>query len=197
VLDQSLEVANDLGRNPRLFDDAPQYSYLTRRAPTDSAADRRPYEWAHADLEFGPCTRVPAPDEVTAARISRLPINADVEWEVALVAGAGALQEDPRDRPELMLTLLVVDRESTFVLHGEPLRASTALEAIQPAFAGLLLRTGFAPRRILVRNPAQRDQLAPIAKLAGSRLLRVQRLPSLEEVSDDLKALMRGQPVQP
>jgi hypothetical protein len=192
LLRQSVNVARDFAAHPGLFKGGPKYCYPTRRVVPDELGAPDAYEWATPDILVGPPPPAPRPDELTAARLARLPIDDDVEWEVALATGAGVLQESPLERPELMLTLLVLDRASDYILHGEPMRATTALVALQKAFAGVLLRLGFAPRRVLVRNFAERIQLAPVTKLTGSKLYMARRLPGIERASVHLREFMTG-----
>ena len=192
LLKQSELVARDVARHPDMFDGAPRHSYLTRRVMHDDAGPPEAYEWAAPDIVDGPPIDVRGPDELTAARLSRLPIDEGAEWEVALATGAGVVQPSPYDRPEMLLTLFVVDRESGYIHHGEPMSAPGALKSFQRVFASVLLRLGFAPRRILVRNHVQREQLAPVARLTGSRLQRVQRLPQVEEASTALHDFLNG-----
>jgi hypothetical protein len=192
LLRQSSLVARDVARHPRLFEGAPRHSYLTRHVMDDAVGPPEAYEWAAPDIPDSPPMRVRGPDELTSARLSRLPIDEGAEWEVALATGAGVVQPSPGVRPQMLLTLFVVDRGSGYIHHGEPMSASGALGSLQRVFAGVLLSLGFAPRRILVRNHAQREQLAPVARLTGSKLLRVQRLPQVEEASTALHDFMTG-----
>ena len=189
MLHQSVNVARDCAMNPRLFEGGPKHTYLTRWNMRDGDEAPEAYEWASPDLG-GPPPRIPMPDELTSARLGRLPLDEHAEWEIALASGAGALQPTPHHRPELMLTCFVIDRASGFIHHGHPLPSSTALDGLQAQIVGVLLRLGFAPRRMLVRDPVVRPYLAPVAKLVGCRLQRVQSLPAVDEASADMKEFM-------
>lgn len=107
--------------NPGLFRGGPRHTYLTRWRDGDEVPEA--YEWASPDLG-GPPRRIPVPDELTAARLGRLPLDERAEWEIALATGAGALQPTPSQRPELMLTCYVIDRVSSFIHHAYPLLRS-------------------------------------------------------------------------
>jgi len=86
----------------------------------------------------------------------------------------------PDERPELLQMLFVVDRASGFIHLGEPVAAPNVLEEAQPMVSGLLLRLGYRPRRMLVRELALRAHLASLARVTGCRLQRVRRLPAVE-----------------
>ena len=193
MLHQSVNVAWDCAMHPRLFEGGPKHTYLTRWNMRDGDEAPEAYEWASPDLG-GPPPRIPTPDELTSARLVRLPMDEHAEWEIALASGAGALQPTPHHRPELMLTCFVIDRASDFIHHGFPLPSSTALDELQAQIVGVLLRLGFSPGRMLVRDVVVRSHLAPVAKLVGCRLQRVRSLPAVDAASADLKefATRRG-----
>jgi len=189
VLEQTIHVARDVALNPKLFDGGSGNSYLTRRSMSDGDDAPDAYEWAGPDF-FGPRKRVPIPDELTATRLARLPLREDAEWEIALALNGGVLQPTPGHRPEMLLTMVVVDRASGHVHHGEPLPASSALDDVGARLARTLLDLGYAPRRILVSDPALRAQLAPVARFARSRLLRVQHVARAERARDGLREFL-------
>jgi len=190
VLEHTLEFAMEAGLDSSFFEGAPKYSYRIRQLVSRDGYDDWIYAWAKADLEGDSPVRLRRLDELTSARLARLPCDDAAEWEISAESGLGSLDAGPDERPELLQMLFVVDRASGYIHLGEPVAAPNVLEEAQPMVSGLLLRLGYRPRRMLVRELALRAHLASLARAAGCRLQRVRRLPAVEAANRDMVRAM-------
>ena len=182
ILQESLHVARDAASSPDLFGSGPAYEYLTRQSKWAGET----YVWAPPDVFAERPKQVSQLDELTAARLARLSVHDDEEWEAALTECEEAVRPTPEHRPELLFNYFVLDHADGYLHFGDRFTASTALGSIPRALAEVLLNVGYAPRRILVNNFMQRAVIAPLAKIAGSKLQKVQRLPWVERAHESL-----------
>lgn len=191
ALEQSLIVVEDLRRDPVLLEAPEPLTVLTRRASSGAGGLEWRYEWSPLEPDFAARVKPWRPDDLLAARLARLPVEERQEWEFDAVPGLfvpwiGALRPGPSHRPELLRAALLVDRGSGYIHWGEPFPASELEDSLGRRLAETVLRIGYRPRRMLVRDLSMRDLLAPIARAMGCRLHRVRFLPAVDEVYADM-----------
>jgi hypothetical protein len=190
VMEQTLVVVEEFRRNPTLIEIAPVKRYLTRvpvagSTPTAwSSVFKAPRHKRESKSEAW------TPDELTLARLAKLPITNDTDWEVDAVTGMGVLAANAQQRPQILRMLMVAERPSGRALKPEAIPAPEFARSAGPAFVQTLLEAGARPRRILVRDYELRGLLAPIAKGLGCKLLRVQYLPEIDRMRDSLLEFM-------
>ena len=193
ILQESLHVARDAASCPDLFGGGPAHEYLTRQSKLVGGEGRETYAWTPPDVFAEHPRLVTQLDEVTVARLARLSVREDVEWEAALTECEETVRPTPEHRPELVFHYFVLDHADGYLHLGELFTASGALDSIPRALAEVLLNTGYAPRRILVNNFMQRAEIAPLARIVGSKLQKVRRLPWVERAHEGLSEfLARG-----
>lgn len=186
AFEQTLVVVEDLRRDPGLLDAPDPITVLSRRAIPGLRGLEWEYEWSSLEPDWAARVKPWKPDELTAARLARLPLDDRQEWEFDAVVGLGVLAPDPGSRAEILRAGLLVDRASDFIHWLEPFPASELKASLGEAFAQQMLRIGCRPRRILVRDRAIRRLIEPITQAADCRLQKVQNLPALEEAHEVL-----------
>lgn len=121
-----------------------------------------------------------------AERLRQLPRGPFDDWEGAAVTGLGTTSEGPRVRPQVLLALLVVERDTDFVLIADAIAAPRLEAEFGRRFVAQVLALGLRPRRILVNQIGLRELVAPIAKAMDGKLLGVQYLPGVDRASEDI-----------
>jgi hypothetical protein len=188
ALDQALLMARALAQDSLLLDRGHPGEFLVR-TPVDL-----PASGAWTDCWMRPPDtrdiRASQLDELTSARLARLPRIADCEWEVDAMTGLGLFAERPSVRPCVLRTLTIIERGSGFMHNSDAFPAPDFVRDVARLFTERVLSIGYRPRRILVRDYDLRELLAEVAKSMDCKLLRVQYLPRIEAAQKLLREHM-------
>lgn len=186
ALEQSLVVAAAVREDPDLLLRCHPGEYLVRVRDNTN-----PEHWTHT-YRRPPNTRdirSPALDELTKARLARLPVS-EREWEVDAITGAGHIAEHEGTRPRVLRTLVVLDRETGYMHGADAFEAPDFHQRVVELFIARVLAIGERPRRILVRDHALRELISVVAKALGSKLLRIHYARWLDEAEQSLRSAM-------
>jgi len=190
ALEQALIMAQALAQDPTLLERGHPGEFLVR-APDDPPASGAWTEWWMRPPDTRDL-RAPALDELTSARLSRLPRVTNCEWEVDAMTGLGHLAERPSVRPRVLRTLTIIERGSGFMHDTDALPAPDFVRDVTRLFVDRVLSIGHRPRRILVRDYDLRQLLAGVAKAMDCKLLRIQYLPRIESAQQLLRERMNA-----
>jgi hypothetical protein len=174
---------------------------IVRLGPTDR-------NWIERRLVRGETTRweyvavgqdvVPSPhrlsgdpvDELTRARLSRLPRHFHEIWAIDLVPISMVLELSDRERWPIVVALLIVDRESGRTVHSELLPAPARYDGIGGVLARSFVTVGARPGQLRVRDYRLRARIAPVARALECKLISMRYLPALDEAHVALRAAL-------
>lgn len=150
--------------------------------------------WEHVrakpDCSWAPRRLQPQPiDELTLARLQRLPRWQDEIWEIDLVPDTMVEELGPDERWPILLTLVVVDRATGQPRHYEDVRAQDRHARAGTRLAQALLEIGFRPDQLRVRDRRLRASIALVAQAIGARIVTVRHLPALDAAFDVLRLI--------
>ena len=189
ALDQSLVMAEAIMDDPTLLEQGSPGEFLVRVLEDESAIGAWSGRWMRPPDTRDLCP--PKLDEVTAARLARMPFAEAREWEVDAVTGMGLLAEGESVRPRVLRVLTVIERGTAYMHDAEVLEAPEFNDRVAGLFVEQALAIGYRPRRILVRDYALRNLLARVARAMNSKLFRLQYLPLIEQAQTLLRERRR------
>ncbi len=192
ALEQTLDVAPRAKEKRMLLQPKTDDSYLVRVARREGPR----LEWRDRVM------RVPPPEPTPFF----MPMDADLldalkraprhqgRAEVDCSLLDTVFQDSQDERPFFSLLLLVVDRESGFILTTELLKPDPTLEALWESVplnvARSFARAGFVPVEVAVRNSLLAQLMAPLGEEVGFRVTISRRLPSLDRAVKELTQYM-------
>jgi hypothetical protein len=145
---------------------------------------------ARAECRWPPCPLEPqAIDELTAARLARLPLMGGEIWEVDLVPLTMVRKLSPEERWPILLALVIADRWTGMPRHLEQVPAPGRHASLGPRLARALLELGARPAQLRVRDHRMRAGLAGAARAIGAKLITVRQLPAVDVAHEALRGL--------
>ena len=130
-------------------------------------------------------------DSERLERIARTDFNRTGTWELSKFYLDGALQDNKGDRPYLPLVVLVVDRESSFVLGTNMLGESPSALEQQEILVETLETAPELPTEIVVDSASTAQLIESITAALGIPL-SVGETPGLDEAKASLMGYMDG-----
>ena len=127
-------------------------------------------------------------DELTRARLRRLPRHFHEIWEIDLVPISLVQELSAHERWPIATALLVVDRKSGRMEHSEFLPAPSRYEGIGEVLARAFVTVGARPGQLRVRDDRLRARIAPVARALECKLITMRYLPALARAHESLRA---------
>jgi len=180
ALQQATHLALRFRDDPTLLTPPEKSQYFVR------VPEREGEGWRWTDRWLTPTpiekTEVAAPamDEARLQRIIKSAYPRRGGWEVDFFYSPQGVQERGQ-RPYYPHVILIVDRDSGFILGTELLKPMTYASELPDKFLDTIERLRFLPEKVLIRQAPAFKLLEPIASRLGIRLALVKRLKALEE----------------
>lgn len=158
--------------------ETPRWEYASVRREVDLSAHRPP-----PDLV----------DELTRARLRRLPRRLHEIWEIDLIPISRVRELSADERWPIVMALLIVDRDSGRMKHAKLLSAPTRYERIGEVLARAFVAVGARPGQLRVRDYWLRSRIAPVARALECKLITMRYLLALDDARESLRgALLPG-----
>ena len=130
-------------------------------------------------------------DELSRARLQRLPEMLDEIWEIDIVPVAMIQELGPEERWPILLMLLLVDRATgqprIFEYIPAPVRYTNAAARLIQALESI----GACPAQMRVRDYRLRACIALVAQAMGCKLITVRHMPALDHAHGVLRDVVR------
>jgi len=193
ALEQTLDVAPRFRLDQRLLRPGNRRAYLIR-SPAETPAGRM---WKDEIVEIAlpaETVAIPYSDEKILSAVEKLPLAGNI-FEVDLFISFTQVGTKGK-RPQNPYVLLLVDRESLYIVGLKILTVDTTLEDMRREAGAkifeALVKAGMRPREIRLKSKPLDESIRPACKRCGIGVEIAGCLPRLEMVKRDLSRELLG-----
>jgi len=187
ALEQAVDVCLRYRENKALLDAVPSGEYLVRTRDDREGSGA----WHDSWSKPGPLPRAPIVsaviDELRLRRIKSSAKRTTAIWEFDYAYADMPIQEQKADRPFFPLMLLIVDRESGFILDTTMAAPHSSRYELSERFIHVVEKNELLPREVHVAKDEAAAMLEPILSRFNAKLTKVKKCGEIEKARKEFE----------